>query len=812
MTSQRSLRRLAGALAVFVSLAAGAARAADQGTITGAVVDALGGRVAGASIKLLKDGQSVATVSSDAQGAFTFAGVAEGRYQLEVAAAGFDTRVTAPMFVGASGRLTVQVGLQIGPLAQELVVTASATAVPQSQIGAPVTVIDAATLEALGNTDLLEVIRTVPGAQVVQTGGRGGGTSLFIRGGSSNFNKILIDGVPANDIGGAFDFADLATSGIERVEVLRGSNSVLYGSDALSGVVNVTTMRGWTRTPEATVAVDGGNFGTSHEDLSLGGAVKRFDYFVGYSHLQTDNSVPNNAYKNNTASLRVGVLAGGRTNLTGTVRYIDTGYGSPNAINFYGVADDSSQTRQSTTAAFAAQSQITSRWQSTLRVAIADQSYHYVNPAPTGQAFDPFGFGANYLGNTVTIAGNNGSSVTGRAILDYGGTFPSVFDSTVTRRLFYGQTDYHVAPALDLAGGVRVESEHGTSNSGTLTKTDRNNYGAFLEGRTTLASRVYVTAGLGVDHNAIFGTATSPRVSVAAYVREPSANAGAGDTKLTFNAGKGIKEPSLFQELSSLDKLIPATSPAKQGIGPVGPERSRGIDVGIEQGIARGRARVRAAYFDNEFSDLIEYVSNTVLPQLGVPIAAANASGYGAYVNAQSNRAKGAELSGEAAIGKVRMTASYMYLDAVVTKSLSGGALSPATNPAFPGVLIGAYSPLVGARPFRRPANSGSLTIAYTDRRAQVALAGYFFGQSDDSTFLSDGFFGNSLLLPNRNLDAAYQKFDLSGSYQLHPRVRWYLTLENAFDKRFEASAGFPALPRAVRTGVRFTLGGDRTP
>ena len=810
MNSNRILRTLACALALLISLGLGTARAADEGMVAGTVVDALGGHVSGAAVKLVRDGKTIAETSSDAHGEFTFKGLGEGRYQLDVASAGFATRITDPVFVTAGGHVTTEVRLQIGPLTQELVVTAAATAVPQSQIGSPVTVLDSTLLEALGNSDLLEPIRSVPGVQVVQAGGRGGATSLFVRGGSSNFNKILIDGVPANDIGGAYDLADLATTGIGSVEILRGSNSVLYGSDAMTGVVNLTTTRGRTRVPEATVAVDGGNLKTWHEDVGIGGAVQRVDYFAGYSHLQTDNSIPNNAYGNGTFAGRIGVLVSSNTNLTGTFRRIDTTYGSPNAFDLFGIADDSTQTRKSTYAAFAAQSQLTSRWQSTFRVAVADQAYHYTNPTPTGQAFDPFGFGANYLGNSMTIRGGNGYSATGRAILDYGGKYPSVFDSTVTRKLFYGQTDYHVASAFDIAGGVRVESENGTSNSSTLTETDRNNYGAFLEARTSLAGRVFVTAGVGSDHNAIFGNAVTPRVSVAAYLRQPSANTGFGDTKLTFNAGKGIKEPSLFQELSSLYALIPVATASAQGITPVGPERSRGVDVGIEQGLARGRARVRVSYFDNEFSDLIEYVSNSVLPQLGVSVVAANASGYGAYVNSQSNRSKGAELSGEAAIGKVRMTVSYMYLDAIVTKSLSGGALRPATNAAFPGILIGAYSPLVGARPFRRPANSGSATVAYTEGRAQVALATYVFGQSDDSTFLSDANFGNSLLLPNKDLDAAYQKVDIRGSYRFHPRVMGYLTLENAFDQAFDATFGSPALPRTVRAGLKLTLGGDR--
>jgi vitamin B12 transporter len=128
----------------------------------------------------------------------------------------------------------------------------------QRRRSAPVTVLDLATIQNLGNTDMLEPLRTVPGADVVQSGGRGGTASLFVRGGSSDFNKILIDGVPANDIGGDFDFADIATTGIDRVEVLRGSNSVLYGSDAMTGVVSITTRRGRSRIPELTASVDGG--------------------------------------------------------------------------------------------------------------------------------------------------------------------------------------------------------------------------------------------------------------------------------------------------------------------------------------------------------------------------------------------------------------------------------------------------------------------------------------------------------------------------------------------------------------------------
>ncbi|HXI28941.1 MAG TPA: TonB-dependent receptor, partial [Vicinamibacterales bacterium] len=794
--------------ALIAGLDVAEARAADDASIRGAVVDPLGARVAGATVTLLRDGQVVKDTTSDGQGGFAFDGLPEGRYQIQATAAGFQERTTTALFVGAGARTTVDVTLSVGRIEADVTVTAAATPLVEAQSGAPVTVLDASTIDGLGNTDVLEPLRTVPGADVVQTGGRGGTTSLFVRGGASNFNKILVDGVPANDIGGGFDFADLATTGIDRVEVLRGSNSVIYGSDAMTGVVNLTTRRGHSRIPELMASVDGGNLSTSHADVSVGGAMRRVDYFGDVSHLQTDNGLPNNAYRNTTAVGRFGVMLGTNTDLSGTVRWIDSRYESPNAIDYFGIADDSFQTRRTTYASVSAQSQITDRWQSTIRFGVADQASHNENPAPTGTPSDASPF-ANFLGNVVTITGANGYSVTGRAILDFSGTYPSPFDSTVTRRLLFGQTSYHVGSALDLSGGARVENEHGTSLfAESLTETTRTNFGAFGEARASAMGRLFVTAGLGFDHNEIFGNAASPRVSVAAYLRQPSASDPLGDTKVTFNAGKGIKEPNLSQELSSLFALVPPATASSLGVDPVGPEKSRTLDVGLEQGLARGRGRVRVAYFNNTFDDLIEFLSKSALVQIGVPPAAANATAFGAYVNAQSNDARGVEMSGEAVAGPIRLTASYMYLDAVVTKSFSSGALSPAINPAFPGIPIGSFSPLVGARPFRRPTNSGSLTVTYSKARAQLAVAGYFFGKQDDSTFLTDANFGNSMLLPNKDLDAAYQKFDLSASYQIHPRLRWYLTVENLFDQTFEAAAGFPALPRAARTGVTINVGG----
>jgi iron complex outermembrane receptor protein/vitamin B12 transporter len=356
---------------------------------------------------------------------------------------------------------------------------------------------------------------------------------------------------------------------------------------------------------------------------------------------------------------------------------------------------------------------------------------------------------------------------------------------------------------LAVSGGGRIEREAAYSAlEDDNPSATRLNGGVFVEGRASF-NRTYVSAGLGYERNEVFESAVTPRVSVAVYLREPVPGEVLGDTKFVLNAGSGIKAPAVFQEQSSLAVLVPTAEA-------IGPERSRNFDVGIEQGLAGGSARLRAAYFDNDFHDLIEFVSKNVLPQVGVPPDVAAATAFGAYVNSQSFRARGLEVALDAqATTELRVNVSYTYLDAEVSESFSGGALAPATNPAFPGVEIGAFSPLVGARPFRRPAHSGNLFVSYTRGTAQVAFSGYFAGASDDSTFLSDGFFGNSLLLPNEDLTPSYQKFDLAGSYLVHPRVKGYLSIENLFDATYQAAFGFPALPRTARIGVNVRLGGD---
>ena len=189
----------------------------------------------------------------------------------------------------------------------------------------------------------------------------------------------------------------------------------------------------------------------------------------------------------------------------------------------------------------------------------------------------------------MTLEGADGRTVTGQAILDYDGTYPQSFPSRTARRSLFGQATFQATRDFAVTAGGRFEHEAGYSDPDADPSATRNNGGGFVEGRATLVNRVYISAGIGVEHNEVFETAYTPRLSVAAYLRNPSSE-NIGETKLTLNAGKGIKAPSVFQGDNSLYELVVGT-PAGAGVDPIGPERSRSFDIGLEQAFAGGRFR-----------------------------------------------------------------------------------------------------------------------------------------------------------------------------------------------------------------------------
>jgi vitamin B12 transporter len=224
---------------------------------------------------------------------------------------------------------------------------------------------------------------------------------------------------------------------------------------------------------------------------------------------------------------------------------------------------------------------------------------------------------------------------------------------------------------------------------------------------------------------------------------------------------------------------------------------------------------LHVTYFHTQFGRQIEFVDSGDLTQyFGIPIPVSSGI-FGAYLNSLDFKAQGFESQIEWRKGNhIFVRGGYTYLDAKVEKSFSGDATSGGlvtTNPDFPNIPIGGTSPLVGARPFRRAPHTGYIVASYTRTKWSAAFKTSLVSNSDDSTFLTYSDFngGNSLLLPNRNLDFGYTRMDLNANYQVMSRVTVFSQVNNLLGQQHTGPIGYPGLPFNFRTGLKVRLGGQ---
>jgi iron complex outermembrane receptor protein/vitamin B12 transporter len=246
----------------------------------------------------------------------------------------------------------------------------------------------------------------------------------------------------------------------------------------------------------------------------------------------------------------------------------------------------------------------------------------------------------------------------------------------------------------------------------------------------------------------------------------------------------------------------------------------------VDQDIKGEKLVLRAGYFHNVFDHQLEGVSSEALAQyfgIGAPcpgdpsMTCPLPSIYEAYVNSLAYRAQGAELEVQwQPTARWIVRGGYTFLDTVVLQSFASDAVAanqgmPTENPNIPGVPIGAESPLVGGRVFRRPPHTGFTTVQYGRKKFTVVLQGAYASRSDDSTFL-DGLtpnFDNTMLLPNRDLDSAYAKLDLGGTYEIVSRLTVFGQFGNLLNDQHIGPIGYPSLPLTFRAGLKLRLGGD---
>ncbi len=803
-----------------------AAATAHAASVRGTVTDASGAKVTGATVAILQNGQVVGSAVSAADGSFQIITGSSGRFFIVVSAKSFRQLETPGFYAGRLDNVERNMVLEPEWVRQSIVVTATGTPTPQPRTSAATSVLSPSDLDL--RTSLVSDLRLMPGTAVVQIGQRGAQTSLFIRGGNSDGNDVLLDGVNVTDLGGRFDFGTLPTTAVESAEVYRGTNSDLYGAAAESGVLSLTTPRGTTSFPSFFFRGDAGNFNTSREEFTVSGSHNKLDYLGAVNWFQTSNDLPNDEFHLGTGAANLGWAPSGSTQIRGVVHYNVGATGSPNAWDFYRVTDQATQKDQDLYLGASVDNQTTDSFHNTLRYGLTRKREQYSLWQQSGSgAFDAYG---DSLGQVVTITGANGASVTGQAVLDYAQTYPYKYQLVSNRDQLIYQGTYNVTPHLAALIGFHFEDERGSEvvpSYSTHDTTERTNYDYVASVHGDFQNRFYYTLGGSLEHYSLFGVETTPRAGFTLYALRPRRGIFSG-TRILFNYGDAVREPALTDEFGSLYSFLAANgyrSTAQQlHIAPLAAPKARMYEGGVEQAFLSEHILFRATYFHNEFGRQIEYVGGHLLPgllpglnatqqqQLETALGFYYTNDYGLAVNTQAFRAQGIESTVEGGIGpSIFLRGGYTYLDAVVQHSFDSDneALAGGYAPTYNNIPIGALSPLVGARPFRRPPHTGFFTAAYTHRKISARFTSAFASRSDDSTYLeySDANGGNSLLLPNRNLDYGFAKIDLGGSYEFKPWLRVYGIAENLTSGRHIAPIGYVSLPFNVRSGLQLQWG-----
>ena len=587
-----------------------------------------------------------------------------------------------------------------------------------------------------------DALRDQPGAQLVQTGPVGSQASLFLRGGNSDYVKVLVDGIPMNQPGGLFNFANLTTDNVERIEVLRGPASVLYGSDAMTGVVQLFTRRGAGR-PQVALSGLGGSYGSSQFDLGVSGGSSRLGYSGSLGRVASSGVYDfNNDYWNAVGSGRLDYAPGASTRVGVSTRYADGRYEFP--TDFSGVPVDSNQfnTERTFTLGIDVTQQISSNLEA--RLLLASNDVRSGSGDAADSPADTSGFG-----------------------------FASTQESRIARRSVDGRVVVRPSTPVTLTGGVAYEYERedltssATSNFGDGTFSEENAFdehrgtlGAYGQGLVTLSGGLTANAGVRFDDNSAFGGFTTWRTGAAWRFAQ--------GTRLRASVGTAYKAPK-FRELF-------IAVPFEVGNPELRPERSTTWELGIEQAFASDRLRLGLTYFSSRFRDLIQY-SLVDFEDSSVPT----------YYNLGAADSHGLEAE-----------VSYRVLDAL---TVSGQYTWLATEVTDAGA---SFSPVFeqGQPLLRRPEHSGRVRVAGRPfSRLGLGVNVNYVGTREDVDFeldLPGRVTLDAYTLVELTADAA-----LLQAAPGRPGLTALLRVENLFDADYLAVVGFAGRGRTILAGAR---------
>jgi len=491
------------------------------------------------------------------------------------------------------------------PEAEPVVVSATRFDIPLDQLPASASVISSEDLEQKQIERVADALRAVPGLSVVQTGTPGQLTSVFTRGLNSAHTQVLLDGIPINQgLAGQFDFANLTTDNIDRIEVVRGPQSTIYGPRALAGVIQIFTKQG-NGTPGVTLTEEGGTYDTFRETLASDGKIDVFDYSIGVSRLDTDNARPNNQYRNTAEIADLGLSLTDNLRVGALITYSLSDTGNPNTI-FNPKPFDNFLTEKWLIGPHV-DWKATDWWEHKI---IFDYDHERQVNDPN---FDGFLPGTTFIGPTRALFR--------RTQLDYQNDLRPTSWLTLTSGFFFS----HVEAGQERPFVSQAFGPQPTFISDRTTET-----AGYLEATLTPIHNLIFVAGGRIDHFNQFGDVWTYRVASSYKIDKT-------DTTLHASVATGFSPPS------SQDKIF--------GNNPnLDPEKDFGWDAGVEQRLWDRRVAVGATYFHNDLSNVIGF--NGLFQTLN--LGAAETQGVETELRATP-------------VKDLILTASYTYLEAEKT-------------------------------------------------------------------------------------------------------------------------------------------------
>ena len=682
------------------------------------------------------------TTATNARGEFEISPGPSGGCEAKITKDGF-----APRTVALSDGKDVAVTLALAPTSDRVVVTATGSPVSIEEAGVSASIFTSNDFAARAHPFLEDYLREVPGLSVVQTGINGGVTSLFVRGGNSISPLVLLDGMPLTDPGGAIDLAHLTTAGIDRMEVIQGPESALFGAEASSGVIQLFTHHGDAEsdTPHGYVAYERGSYSTDHWTASLdGGLMHRIDYSFTADQYRTTGEYPNSAYRITSGTANIGYRLSDKTGIHTVFREFDSDTGVPGQV-YYGLIDYLANE---------------SARDSAISVHLDDaRSPRFVQRVMFGyhRDRDLFIDNSNYptyniaaLIRTVPanpvpyvylvglVSPSTTTAPPGTQLVDESATLYPSDSLALTDR-----TDAAYQGTLTHKGGELVFGYQFERQAGVISETNVARYdnGFFANEQYALTPRISLTAGIRLQQSNIFGTEIAPRGAVT--FRLPT------ETFFRVSASRGILEPSLLENYANETFYV--------GNPNLKPEVTDSYEAGLYREWLHHRVRTDLAVFRNSFTNLIQY-DESVYP--------------GTWQNIEQSWARGAEISGKVRVTKFfAVRGAYTKLYTKITQSNAGD---------------------VGEELLRQPRNSGSVSIELTPRRFTLVAGARLVGERADNDYV----FGV-------NRSPGYQYVFASGSWQATKHVAPFVRIENALDQIYQEALGYSSLSRTAMGGLK---------